>query len=576
MASRPHVPVPTMVHPVASHPSFTPLAQPVPLHPRVESPWLMKLLQSTTSGKSYQWSEQQRLASEPQPGDDDEVDVLRKLGDMAVQQAVAFPPKLEECDSQAEVFYVDGTRNALSQAVLSCLQVRPNTVVLHVYDLNEGLVQANAVGVFQVGMGGAFHIGTEVYGGEWSYGVLGVTVDTPRLTTAHAYKCSVIAGCTDLDQVAVAELLKDLVKTWRSQDYDVIGHNCCGFASEFCNRLAVGPMPPWIDRLSRLLHGGRSAGEDVSKKAAAFTAEASRFALALPGKVQPHVERAAMLGMEMFDASRGVWEQADQQAQSILANLWAGTGCTDRKRSRGREDSSVDCDTVSSLPVFSEQSMHSTEHDTGSTITWYPQQPPHIMNPSRTFAPAHAELSPNAVQNFALSGTFGEHTASMDSQSTLPAYSSFEYAAVSRDSNLAVASSIDGGNTPTVSLSQPLPPVSTLPAFTNIVRTSSIVGTSGSDADTRMTTVLPAPSPPSFNHGGANLSHTVRMASREAPSLSGPLPARSGSLQPHSASYQPPRRAYEPPAQIPTQAANGIAVVPSTQLQRFSSTVSQG
>lgn len=256
----------------------------------------------------------------------EEVDTLLKQGGAAVHRLIFHPPQLEPPDVQAPPVLVDRTRNALSAAVLSCLQIQPQTVILHVYDLNNGVVQANAVGAFGVGMGGAFHVGTEVYGGEWAYGTRGVSCDPPRLLTSHKYNCSVIVGTTELDRLTTSEVLSSLVQQWSGLDYDTLGHNCCAFAAELCAQLGVGPMPPWVDRFSRLLHGGRKAGQDVGKKAAAITQEASRLAQSVPTHVQPHMDYAAQMGKQVLEASKSLWQQADQHAQTMLTRFWTRDG----------------------------------------------------------------------------------------------------------------------------------------------------------------------------------------------------------------------------------------------------------
>ncbi|CAE7820463.1 unnamed protein product, partial [Symbiodinium sp. CCMP2456] len=47
-------------------------------------------------------------------------------------------------------------------------------VLVHVYNLTEAFVKANSwLSVATRGSVGAFHVGVEVFGGEWSYGLYG-------------------------------------------------------------------------------------------------------------------------------------------------------------------------------------------------------------------------------------------------------------------------------------------------------------------------------------------------------------------------------------------------------------------
>ncbi|OLP95096.1 hypothetical protein AK812_SmicGene22815 [Symbiodinium microadriaticum] len=80
---------------------------------------------------------------------------------------------------------------------------------VHVYNLTEGFVKANSLlSVATRGSVGAFHVGVEVFGGEWSYGLYGVSVSPPRQQTRHVYKCSVLLGETELNEVQFAAVLR--------------------------------------------------------------------------------------------------------------------------------------------------------------------------------------------------------------------------------------------------------------------------------------------------------------------------------------------------------------------------------
>mmetsp|Transcript_36191 Transcript_36191/g.57880 ORF Transcript_36191/g.57880 Transcript_36191/m.57880 type:complete len:450 (-) Transcript_36191:86-1435(-) len=184
-----------------------------------------------------------------------ECDVMR-FDRNAVLAAVMTPPRLGLDECQAEQVLVDEHRNEVPEAVLQCLHVSPNAVIVHLYDLTEEFVKPNAVIALQAGAGGAFHCGVEIYGGEWSYGESGIRCDAPRSQTCHVYKCSIMLGSIDFRPRQVAGILQGLVDTWSGCDYDVLRCNCCSFAQEFCERLGVGPLPPWIDRFARI--GGRA------------------------------------------------------------------------------------------------------------------------------------------------------------------------------------------------------------------------------------------------------------------------------------------------------------------------------
>jgi len=44
-----------------------------------------------------------------------------------------------------------------------------------------------------------------------------------------------------------------LAGDWLAIDYNVFSRNCIHFAQAFVARLGVGGLPPWVDRLTRVL-----------------------------------------------------------------------------------------------------------------------------------------------------------------------------------------------------------------------------------------------------------------------------------------------------------------------------------
>ncbi|CAE7670784.1 unnamed protein product [Symbiodinium microadriaticum] len=188
---------------------------------------------------------------------ENEVDVLSRLTLEGLQQLVTSPPVLDEGDYQAKLTLLSPSRVPLA----SSGPIHPQWVQVHVYNLSENFVGANQMLAFAESgpaLGGAFHVGVEVFGAEWSYGVYGIACDPPRSETAHVYECSVYVGSTVKSQMEVADILHTLCQEWRGQDYDVLSHNCCSFGRRFVEALGVGPMPDWVDRFARTLHGARA------------------------------------------------------------------------------------------------------------------------------------------------------------------------------------------------------------------------------------------------------------------------------------------------------------------------------
>jgi len=106
-------------------------------------------------------------------------------------------------------------------------------------------------------IGGALHVGVEVYGREWSYAGgdgspgTGVICEVPRSNRRHRFRETVALAQTPLSDSQVALVIGELVENWRPEDYHWLHRNCLAFANELCQRLQVGRIPAWIDRFAR-------------------------------------------------------------------------------------------------------------------------------------------------------------------------------------------------------------------------------------------------------------------------------------------------------------------------------------
>lgn len=125
-------------------------------------------------------------------------------------------------------------------------------VVLNVYDLGKGWMQANDMfsDVFQVG--GAFHAAVEVYGREWSFGCEGITCDQPRSHEVHIYRESIVIGVTSYQPAQVARIvLEEMMPAWSGTDYHLFHKNCCSFSNSLCQRIVGQGIPEWVDRFPK-------------------------------------------------------------------------------------------------------------------------------------------------------------------------------------------------------------------------------------------------------------------------------------------------------------------------------------
>lgn len=108
-------------------------------------------------------------------------------------------------------------------------------------------------------IGGVFHVGVQIYGHEYGYGMTeepgipGVCDCPPRCNWQHRYKCTVDLGPSEMSSKEVSDLLEELKQSpeWDGFKYELLHHNCLHFAGHVCNRLGVRHMPGWLDRFGR-------------------------------------------------------------------------------------------------------------------------------------------------------------------------------------------------------------------------------------------------------------------------------------------------------------------------------------
>eukprot|EP00899_Mesostigma_viride_P017779 jgi/Mesvir1/26001/Mv17946-RA.1 len=136
------------------------------------------------------------------------------------------------------------------------------TVLLNVYDVtncpnentNAAILHINRALRDGVGIGGIFHGGVEIFGDEWSFGYCeegtGVFCCAPRKNSMYTYRETITLGVTAVSTAKVREIIKELSQEWQGNTYDLFGRNCNHFCEAFCQRLGVGPLPAWVNRLA--------------------------------------------------------------------------------------------------------------------------------------------------------------------------------------------------------------------------------------------------------------------------------------------------------------------------------------
>eukprot|EP00440_Ansanella_granifera_P000796 gb/GFBE01000859.1/.p1 GENE.gb/GFBE01000859.1/~~gb/GFBE01000859.1/.p1 ORF type:complete len:203 (+),score=40.96 gb/GFBE01000859.1/:1-609(+) len=109
---------------------------------------------------------------------------------------------------------------------------------------------------------GAFHVGVEVHGWEWSFRDTAplhkdpaVFSCQPRQCLGHSYAESIDMGNTKQTPDQVTQLLQVMYASWPGARYDILVSNCCHFCDEFCRYLGVGGIP---SRLLNLASAGQT------------------------------------------------------------------------------------------------------------------------------------------------------------------------------------------------------------------------------------------------------------------------------------------------------------------------------
>jgi len=142
------------------------------------------------------------------------------------------------------------------------------SVYLHLYDLNDTFAHMNSVSLDLLGLGGALHVGVEVLGNEWSFGMQGVSITTPQQNQYYTYRQTVTMGRTGLKRKEVEGVILALKRRWTGVEYDLLDRNCGHFCNELCQALGVGRMPSWVTRVAEtmaLMPGSHTLKNSISR-----------------------------------------------------------------------------------------------------------------------------------------------------------------------------------------------------------------------------------------------------------------------------------------------------------------------
>lgn len=153
-------------------------------------------------------------------------------------------------------------------------------VILHVYNIGHSQVvqRLNKMTQDFLATGGVFHGAIEVYHQEWSFGstkadISGIYRSEPKECSMHEFRESIFLGDCQKEPRELAEILHSMKAEWMGRSYDLLDRNCCHFSDALAQKLGVGEIPHWVNRLAHIgsqlrhakesLHGEIRAGLDV-------------------------------------------------------------------------------------------------------------------------------------------------------------------------------------------------------------------------------------------------------------------------------------------------------------------------
>lgn len=157
-------------------------------------------------------------------------------------------------------------------------------VALSVYVLSGASVLNKVTEL--AGIGGAYHVGVEIFCLEWSFGW------SPHGTGVHnvyagcseggTFKERVLLGQTPCSPSEVIAILAELREAWPGTSYHLLRRNCAHFSMELVSRLKVRQFPDWVNSLASLIDwltawvdGGRENTQALEDKAPSSSSAAA-------------------------------------------------------------------------------------------------------------------------------------------------------------------------------------------------------------------------------------------------------------------------------------------------------------
>jgi len=148
-----------------------------------------------------------------------------------------------ECTGE-EVDYIE---YAVMSPMATSTDKAMRNVVVHLYDLSENIRSLN--GALDVFGFGAFHVGVECFGKEWSYGFDGVTSSLPRKHHTFIYRASYDLGSVPCSEREFERILAFMKEDWVGEEYDLLSRNCISFCNDLLLNLGLDGLPSKVTNL---------------------------------------------------------------------------------------------------------------------------------------------------------------------------------------------------------------------------------------------------------------------------------------------------------------------------------------
>merc|ERR1712217_918865 len=92
------------------------------------------------------------------------------------------------------------------------------------------------------------------------------------------YLESIVMGNSQLSELDIVKMLRQLELEWTGKDYDILRKNCCHFVDTLCICMGVGPIPTWTTSLAGTGAAIAETGQYLDMGRKSVTARLSRKA----------------------------------------------------------------------------------------------------------------------------------------------------------------------------------------------------------------------------------------------------------------------------------------------------------